>query len=174
MSLPVPIFDISVPVPVPASFCNCLRLSALQTFRFHTFVVFEKAFLLLFIRENHGDFGQGPFFKIYKFEKWMDDEKYNPEGQFDDTDMSHSIDDINELYLEVAQAMDEIMQLLENHLKAIQLPKQQRWMTSYEVQKHLRVSKLTLKRYRENGQIRFITLYGRFRYHYEDVRKLLD
>jgi hypothetical protein len=173
MRLPVPIFDNPVPSPIPVKICNRLFLCGMQTLGLHKLFVFGIAFLFLCIREKHGDFGQSPFFKIYKFEKWMDDENYNPEGQTHNTEMSHSIDDINQLYLEVAKAMDEIMQLLENQLYAMKLPKQEQWMTSCEVQKHLRISKLTLKRYRENHQIRFITIYGRFRYHYDDVRKLL-
>lgn len=83
-------------------------------------------------------------------------------------------DELNLLCLELAEAIDEVRQLLEAYLRQVKHPKKHKWMTSYEVQNHLRVSKQTLKRYRETRQIRFITFKGQFRYHYDDVKEMLD
>lgn len=104
----------------------------------------------------------------------MDYENEKPEAQLQEVSTPFTDDEIHLLCQEVSAALSDIRHLLDTHLNYLKGPKRHCWLTSYEVQNYLRISKLTLKRYRETRQIRFIFFMGRFRYHYDDVKKMLE
>lgn len=85
-----------------------------------------------------------------------------------DTDL-----DLENLYVELKEAIDELKNLLNSYYKTQNQEKSHEWLTSREVQNYLRISKITLKRYRERSNIRSIEISNnRFLYHFEDVRRL--
>lgn len=71
----------------------------------------------------------------------------------------------NEIREDLAAMKVALTYMLENSRKAV-------WMNSYQVQNHLNISRFTLRRYRETGQIRSISFRGRYRYLNKDVEKL--
>lgn len=66
---------------------------------------------------------------------------------------------------DIAELKEALTLLLENSRQNV-------WMNSYQVQNHLNISRFTLRRYRETGQIRCISFRGRYRYLNKDVHKL--
>ena len=77
------------------------------------------------------------------------------------------------LYREVRKETEELKQLMMKHLEYLQQPRNQQWLTSAEVQNYLRISKPTLKRYRDNHCLRSTYVYGRLRYSYDDILKIM-
>lgn len=77
------------------------------------------------------------------------------------------------LYKEVRKETEELKHLLVKHLEYLRQPRNLQWLTSNEVQNYLRVSKPTLKRYRDNHCLRYTFVYRRFRYSYEDILKIM-
>lgn len=86
---------------------------------------------------------------------------------------TYTYEELNDLVRQNRYNLAELRQLLKLLLIKIKKDKRSVWMTSYEVQNHLRISKLTLKRYRDTGKIRYVILHGKFLYHYADVENLL-
>lgn len=85
----------------------------------------------------------------------------------------HSDEEIKALCREVKKETDNLRQMLLEHLLHLKQNGRRQWLTSNEVQNYLRVSKLTLKRYRDNHSIRYTVMWGRFRYDLNDVVKLV-
>lgn len=71
----------------------------------------------------------------------------------------------NDIRSELAGLKEALTCLMENSRQTV-------WMNSYQVQNHLNISRFTLRRYRETGQIRCISFRGRYRYLNKDVQKL--
>lgn len=81
--------------------------------------------------------------------------------------------ELEDLYMELKEAIDELKNLLNCFYKTQKQEKTHELLTSREVQNYLRISKLTLKRYRERSNIRSVEVStGKFLYHFDDVRKL--
>lgn len=101
------------------------------------------------------------------------DEENSPKSE----EKTASTDDlemeIESLYREVRKETEELKQLMMKHLEYLRQPRNRQWLTSTEVQNCLRVSKPTLKRYRDNHGLRYTLVYGRLRYSYEDILKIL-
>lgn len=103
----------------------------------------------------------------------MDNEENKQSAEKPGEPPGHSEEEIRALYREVKKETDNLRQMLLQHLAHLKQNGRRHWLTSNEVQKYLRVSKLTLKRYRDNHNIRFTVMWGRFRYDPDDVVKLV-
>jgi len=86
----------------------------------------------------------------------------------------HTEAEISCLYKEVISETEELRQLLLNHLVYLKKPKHRQWLTSSEAQKYLRISKISLKRCRDNQTLPYKVVLGRIRYQYEDVLGIMQ
>ena len=83
-----------------------------------------------------------------------------------------SVESINQLYKEYRIGMDELKGLLNNYLIQID-DTDHTWLRGKEVQKLLRISERTLKRYRDANLIRYCYLSKRCRYFSIDVNNMM-
>lgn len=80
------------------------------------------------------------------------------------------VGDLISLCSEINKEIQEVVELISNgtdHKKHYEPPE---WMTAYEVRIYFSISKLTLKRYREQHKISYMSICGRYRYKYEDLK----
>lgn len=108
----------------------------------------------------------------------MDEEHLEQIRNIDENGISYPPDsdlELENLYDELKEEIDELKNLLNSYYKTQNHQKSREWLTSREVQKYLRISKITLKRYRERSNIRSIELSNhRFLYHIADLKILTN
>lgn len=101
------------------------------------------------------------------------DEENSPKDDIEIKSTDNREMEIESLYRDVRKETEELKQLLMKHLEYLRQPRNRQWLTGTEVQECLRVSKPTLKRYRDNHCLKYTFVYKRFRYSYEDILKIM-
>lgn len=96
-----------------------------------------------------------------------------PEPRTQNSEHETPLEDLDKLYTENREEMDKVKSALAEYLANLRCRKYPEYMTSREVMEFLRITPLTLFRYRQQGVLTGYKVKNKYRYRFREVYGLV-